>query len=272
MLGALKRVLSFKYNDHPMRESVYEFHALWLKYFHDYFFRCEHLGSLSPSLKTAQREHVIFISNHALTFEGALLNYYLYAHRAGMVHTLVFPEAFKVPLVREFFRSTQCLPISVENGARALARHHVLLFPEGMDFMRGLGDPDHAPRFHTGFLHMAKAFLRSNGRKTVHIVPIAHAGVERSFKFWVVKNQVFMDWLIRPFFKYPFWVIPKLPFLIPSKVVFNWGEPIRLKLSDLRTQKNIMGWSERFRSTIHDLRQEAILQRDRHKWSVAHTV
>lgn len=268
MIKSLKSIFSFRYDDRPMTDLVYEAHRSWIKYFHDYFFRCEHHGSVKKSLDSARREHVVFISNHALTFEAVLMNYYLHLQRAGIVNTLVYPEAFKLPLIREFFRSTQCIPISVEKGAQALHRHHVLLFPEGMDFLRGLADPDRAPRFHTGFLRIAKSFLQSNGRKTLRVVPVAHAGVESSFKFWTVKNKTFLDLFIRPWANYPFWVIPKLPFLIPSKVIFNWGEPIRINRSDLRGTKQLEGLAERFRLIIHDLRKEAILIRDQARWGV----
>src|SRR5262245_53313019 len=130
MFNELKNIFSFRYNDRPMTDQVYQAHAKWVKYFHDYFFRCEHHGAVGKSVKAARREHIIFVSNHALTFEAALLNYFLWIHRAGIVNTLVFPEAFKIPLVREFFRSGQCVPVSIENGAKALLRHHILLFPE----------------------------------------------------------------------------------------------------------------------------------------------
>lgn len=254
-----------------MSDFVYFMHALYAKFFHDYFFRCEHIGEYQKCIKTAEHEHVIFISNHALTFEAVLLNYFLLMHQAGIVNTLVYSEAFKVPLVREFFRSCQCRPVSVGTGAECLKKHHILLFPEGMDFIRGLGDPDSAPRFHTGFLHMARQFLSSNGRKTVKIVPIAHAGVERALKFWVIKNQFFLEKIIKPMANYPFWVIPKLPFLIPTKVVFNWGEPVRLKLDDIKSDKKIHQWSERFRGVVQDLRKSAISLRDEHKWALEHT-
>ncbi len=244
-----------------MSDLVYEMHRTWLGFFHDYYFRVQHLGFVKDVLRTAKHEHLLFITNHALTFEAALLAYYLSVKGAGFVKTLVYPEAFKLPLVREFFRSGQCAPISVEAGAQGLNQRHVLMFPEGMDFIRGLTDPDQMPPFHTGFLRMAKRFLQLNGRKTVRIVPVAHAGIEKTFKFWVVKNRIFMDFLIRPWVKFPFWIIPKFPFLLPYKVVFNWGKPIRLNRNELKNDRMIEEQAQRFALAIHDMRKEARLAR-----------
>jgi len=105
MLEPIKRVLSFEYDDRPMDDSVYEFHRRWIKWLHDYYLRVEHIGALQECFKAARKERVIFISNHSLTIEATLICYRLLEEGAGHVTTLVFREAFKVPLVREFFRS-----------------------------------------------------------------------------------------------------------------------------------------------------------------------
>jgi len=256
-LNSLFNWLSFKFDDRPMANSVYESHVHWIKFFHDYYFRVEHFGFLNESLDTARREHCIVISNHALTFEAVLINYLLLIHRAGHVGTLVYPEAFKLPFIREFLRSCQCAPISVAKGVKTLKRRHILLFPEGMDFVKGLLDPDRTADFHTGFLRMAKEYMDESGRSSVNILPVAHNGIEQSFKFWLIRNEKFLNWLVRPWARYPFWVIPKLPLILPSKVIFNWGTPMRVTKKDVSSDKKIQGLAKDFRREILDLRKEA---------------
>lgn len=240
-----------------MPNPVYEFHARWIKLFHNYYFRVEHFGFLDEALETARREHSILISNHALTFEAALINYLLLIHKAGHVGTLVYPEAFKLPIIREFLRSCQCVPISIDRGARTLKKRHILLFPEGMDFFRGLSDPDNTPPFHTGFLRMAMRHLEESGRRSICVVPVAHHGIENSFKFWLIKNEKILELFIRPLARYPFWVIPKLPLILPSKVIFNWGAPVRLTRKDLSSDRKIDRLAEEFREEILSLRKES---------------
>ncbi|MCE9625698.1 MAG: 1-acyl-sn-glycerol-3-phosphate acyltransferase [Deltaproteobacteria bacterium] len=269
MLEPIKRVLSFEYDDRPMDDSVYEFHRRWIKWLHDYYLRVEHIGALNECVKAARKERVILISNHSLTIEATLINYLLLQEGAGHVATLVFREAFKVPLVREFFRSCQCLPISVDAGAKALREKHILVFPEGMDFLNGLSDPELMSPFHTGFLRMADQHLKETRRKSITVVPIAHVGIEKMLKFWVIKNDKVMNTLIRPLVKYPFWVVPKLPFFLPSKVVFNWGKPIRLTRDGLSSVFKMKKHAVRFRQKVLDLRKEAQDERERTTWNLS---
>lgn len=266
MLEPIRGVLSFRYNDRPMDDSVYEFHSRWIKWLHDYYLRVEHLGFLEEGVKIARRENVVMVSNHSLTIEATLINYIMHIEGAGHVGTLVFPEAFKLPLVREFFRSCQCIPISVDAGAKALRDKHILLFPEGMDFIKGLSDPEHMPEFHTGFLRMAHQYMLDTGRKSITVLPIAHAGIEKMLKFWVIKNETLLNALIRPVAKYPFWVVPKIPFFLPSKVIVNWGKPIKVKREQIDTSAKIHRQAKKFRETILELRKQAQQERDRSTW------
>jgi len=89
------------------------------------------------------------------------------------------------------------------------------------------------------------------------IVPIAHAGVEKTAKFWIIKNNFLMDLLVRPFANFPFFAVPKLPFLLPYKVVMTWGKPVTLTLADIKTDRRIDEQAERFRLKIHELRTQA---------------
>ncbi|KAB2837395.1 hypothetical protein F9K50_11120 [bacterium] len=268
MLEPIREVLSFRYDDRPMGDSVYESHSRWIKWLHDYYLRVEHLGALEECIEVARKENAILISNHSLTIEATLINYIMHIEGAGHVGTLVFPEAFKLPLVREFFRSCQCIPISVDAGAKALREKHILLFPEGMDFLNGLTDPDHMPEFHTGFLRMAHQYMKDSGKKSVTILPIAHAGIEKMLKFWVIKNEKVLNALIRPIAKYPFWVVPKIPFFLPSKVIVNWGEPIRITRSQLDSAGKVHRQSRRFREVVLALRKQAQAERDRAGWAL----
>ncbi|MFO1464785.1 MAG: 1-acyl-sn-glycerol-3-phosphate acyltransferase [bacterium] len=262
-LAPLRQALSFHYDDHPMGDSTYASHGIWIKYLHDYFLRVRHIGELDRCLQVARRENVILISNHALTIEALIIGYLFLVRGAGRVGTMVFREAFKLPLIREFFRSCQCVPISVEAGADTLMDRHILIFPEGMDFLAGLANPDRTAPYHTGFLHIAKEYLRRTGRRQVTVVPVAHAGIEKMLKFWIIKNEWIMSHLIRPLAKYPFWVIPKTPFFLPSKVVVHWGKPVRIHRNDLRLSRKFREKAGEFRETVLQLRKLAYLERER---------
>ncbi|MBF0492395.1 MAG: 1-acyl-sn-glycerol-3-phosphate acyltransferase [Deltaproteobacteria bacterium] len=257
LLGKVTKLFSFQYNDKPLDDQFYELHMFWLKLFHDIYFRVEHLGHVQEGLEVARHEHVIFISNHVIALEAALIGYYLYRNQAGKLGTLVYPEAFKLPLVREFFRSGQCVAATVENGVQTLFKKHLLLFPEGMDFVSHIINPDRVPKFHKGFLRMAKGYMEKSHRKHIKIIPIGHAGIEQVLKLWVVKNETFLDLFIKPFANYPFWIFPKLPFLMPSKVVMDWGSPVTLTLEDLKNEKKLIQKSNAFRSSLLALKARA---------------
>ncbi len=257
LLNTVTKLFSFKYNDKPLDDQFYEIHMYWLKLLHDIYFRVEHLGHVKEGLEIAKHEHVIFISNHVIALEAALIGYFLFRNQAGKMGTLVYPEAFKLPLVREFFRSGQCVAATVENGIETLFKKHLLLFPEGMDFVSHIINPDRVPKFHKGFLRMAKGYLEKSHRKQIKIIPIGHAGIEQVLKLWVIKNEKFLDLFIKPFANYPFWVFPKLPFLMPSKVVMDWGTPVTLTLDDLKNEKKLIQKSNAFRSSILALKSRA---------------
>lgn len=252
-----KKFTSFEYNDAPMSDAVYELHVKWVKWLHDYYLRVEHVGHPEEVLKAAQKEHIILISNHSIALEALLIGYYFIKKGAGKVGTLVYGESFKLPLVRELFRSGQCVPISVEAGVKTLLNRHILLFPEGMDFISGVINPKRVPKFHKGFLRIAKQSLKETKKKSITIVPIGHAGVENTLKLWVIKNETIIDSFVKPFVKYPFLVFPKLPFLMPSKVIINWGMPIKVTLEDLKNERKMAQKANSFRATMLGLRVRA---------------
>lgn len=253
----VKKVASFKYDDSPMSDAVYELHGFWVKWLHDFYLRVEHVGHIEEVLQLAQKEHIILISNHSIALEALLIGYYFLKKQAGKIGALVYPEAFKLPLVRELFRSGQCVPISVQGGVQTLKKRHVLIFPEGMDFISGIINPHRVPKFHKGFLRIAKQYLKESKKKSVTIVPIGHAGVENTLKLWVMKNEAIIENFVKPFAKYPFVVFPKLPFLMPSKVVINWGQPVRLTMADLRTERKISQKANYCRAQMQSLRARA---------------
>ncbi len=233
-----------------MTDERYAAHACWLRYVNDYYHRVTHHGYVDEAVAALKKEPVLLISNHATTVEGLLINYFVLQRTKKRVSTLIFREAFKIPMVREFFRSCQCLPISIESGAEALRKKPVLVFPEGMDFIGGFVNHDRVTPFHRGFLRMAKLYLQKTRKKHITIVPVAHSGLENSMKVWVVKNRLLMDYLIKPVINYPYLVIPKLPFFLPTKVAFHWGMPQRLTLEDLKTEKKIRKKSNDFHSGL----------------------
>jgi 1-acyl-sn-glycerol-3-phosphate acyltransferase len=255
--NSVRKLLSFEYNDQPLDEKYYDLHQRWLKPLHDYYFKTEHVGHTEELVKIAQKEHVILISNHANTLEAALLCYYFHFRQLGMVRTLVFKEAFRLPLIREFFKSGQCLPISVAAGKKALKNDHILLFPEGMDFIKHYVKQDYVVKFHKGFLRIAREYLQETGAKHVHIVPVGHDGIDHTIKFWVINNPFLVENFIKPYLRFPFFVLPKAPILFPTKAIFNWGQPRKIGLDELKDEKSMVKLSNEFRNEMLRLKNRA---------------
>ncbi len=247
----LKKVFSFNYDDSIVSDSVYELHAKsWLKYLHDLHYRVRHEGSVEEGIVRAKKEHVIFILNHALTLEAPLVCQHVFSQGAGKIHMMVLREAFKIPIFREYLQLGQCVPLSVATGVQALKRRHILLFPEGLDFVKAFNNGHSVAAFHAGFLRIAKQYLKETGKESVSIIPIGHAGLEKTLKIWLIQNKFVIDSLVKPLVKTPFMIIPKLPFLFPSKVVMRWGAPQRVTLQDLGSEQKIAKKVEEFRSLI----------------------
>jgi len=253
----IKKLLSFDYEDRPLEERFYNMHRHWLKLLHDYYFRVEHVGHLEEVAQLAKREKVILISNHANTLEAAIICYYFFLQKLGVVRTLVFKEAFRLPLVREFFRSGQCIPISVMAGKEALRKDHILLFPEGMDFIKHYIKRDFVVKYHKGFLNIAREFMRENPGKKVHVVPVGHDGIDYTIKFWVINQPFLVEKFIKPYLHYPYFVLPKAPLVFPSKAIFNWGRPREVKLDELQNEKSLIKLTHEFRGEIVHLRHRA---------------
>lgn len=253
----LKKILSFDYDDHPLEEKYFAMHRHWLKLLHDYYFRVEHAGHVDEVAELARREKVILISNHANTLEAALICYYFYLRKLGVVRTLVYKEAFRLPLVREFFRSGQCIPISVPAGKEALKKDHILLFPEGMDFIKHYIKRDYVVKFHKGFLNIAREYLQEHPGRKVHIVPVGHDGIDYTIKFWIINHPFLVEKFIKPYLHYPYFVFPKAPMIFPSKAIFNWGRPRAVGLDELQGEKALTKLTHEFRGDVVRLKHRA---------------
>ncbi|HKX12188.1 MAG TPA: 1-acyl-sn-glycerol-3-phosphate acyltransferase [bacterium] len=253
----LKKLFSFEYDDSPVDQRFYGMHRHWLKLLHDYYFNVEHAGHVDEVADLASREKVILISNHANTLEAAIICYYFYLKKLGIVRSLVFKEAFRLPIVREIFKSGQCLPISVAAGKEALKRDHILLFPEGMDFIKHYIKRDYVVKFHKGFLNIAREYLLENPGKKVHIIPVGHDGIDYTIKFWIINQPFLVEKLIKPYLHYPYFVLPKAPLIFPTKAIFNWGRPREVTLEDLKGEKSLIRLTHEFRGEIVKLRHRA---------------
>jgi len=253
----VRDILSFKYDDKPMDEKLYGYHSYWLKLLHDYYFRVEHIGHFDDVSQVAKREKIILISNHANTLEAPLMCYQFHRNALGVVHPMVFKEAFRLPIVREIFRSGQSIPISVNAGKDALKKNHIMVFPEGMDFIKHYVKKDFVVKFHKGFLHMAREHLIETKRDHIHIIPVGHDGIDYTIKFWVLNQPLLVEKLIKPILHYPFFVLPKAPIVFPTHAIFNWGRPRKVTLGELKTEKSLGKLADEFRAEIKRLKGRA---------------
>ncbi len=253
----VKKFLSFDLDTKPIKEKYYYMHRHWLKLLHDYYFKVEHVGHFNEVKEVAAGEKVILISNHANTLEGGIIGYNFLVHDLGIVNFLVYKEAFRLPFIRELFKTAQCVPISVENGKEALKKNHIMLFPEGMDFIKHYVQQDYIVKFHKGFLRIAKEYLHETKQEAVNIIPVGHDGIDHTIKFWIINNDFLVKNFIKPYLRYPYFVLPKAPVVFPTNAVFNWGRPHRVTLEDLKNEKSMGRLSSDFRHDIMRLKGRA---------------
>jgi 1-acyl-sn-glycerol-3-phosphate acyltransferase len=253
----LKKIFSFDYDDTPSHKKYYDITARGLRLLHDYYFKTEHVGHVKEMKAVAGKEKVMVISNHANTLEAALICYYFHVLKLGVVRSLVFKEAFRLPLIREIFKAGQCLPVSVAAGKEALKKDHILLFPEGMDFIKHYVKKDYVVRYHRGFLRIAREYLLETGKPYLHILPTGHDGIDYTIKFWVVNHPFLVKNFIEPYLHYPYFVMPKAPVVFPTHAIFNWGRPRKVTLEELKDERSMGRLSEEFRHEIVRLRHRA---------------
>jgi len=256
-MGLLKNLLDPHGEDPSENDNLYYMLKTWVRLLNDYYFKVEHIGQLPMVKKVAKKEKVILISNHANTLEGALICYYFLNQDLGRVHPLVFKEAFRLPVLRKVFQSGHCVPIGVDSGTEALKKAHILLFPEGMDFIKHYLKKDYVVKYHKGFLRIAREYLKETGKSHVHVQPVGHDGIDYTLKFWVVNNPTLVKYFIQPYLRYPYFVIPKMPLLFPTTAILNWGRPWKLSLDDLEDDKKLGKLSDEFRHEIVRLRGRA---------------
>lgn len=228
-----------------------------MKVLNNFYFKVEHVGQFPVVRRVAAKEKVLLISNHANTLEGGLICYKFLSQGLGRVRPLVFKEAFRLPILREIFKSSHCVPIGVDAGKEALKNDHILLFPEGMDFIKHYIQKDFVVKYHKGFLRIAQEYLRDTGKEHVTIQPVGHDGIDYTVKFWVINHPSLVKHVIKPFLHYPYFVLPKMPFVFPTTAVFNWGRPWRLTRDDLEDDKKLGRLSDQFRHEMMGLRRKA---------------
>lgn len=229
----------------------------FIKVLNDYYFKVEHIGQFRAVKGVASKEKVLVISNHANTLEAGLIMYQFLTHGLGRVRPMVFKEAFRLPIVKDIFASGHCLPISIEAGKEALKQDHLLLFPEGMDFIKHFLKKDFVVKYHKGFLRIAQRYLEESGEESVTIQPVAHDGIDHTLKFWVLNHPTLVKYVIKPYLHYPYFVFPKMPILFPTTAVFNWGKPCRLTREDLEADRGLQKLADGFRNEMVRLRARA---------------
>lgn len=228
------------------------------------YFRLELTGAVDR-LPDWSHEPCVFVMNHTaiLGLEVYLLAAALDQLRpdAPLPRTTVWPRFLAMPVLGAFYRASGCIPMSVDGAAAALREgQSVLILPEGPDAtdVRDVVGP-----FHTGFLRVVRA-LADEGRQ-VRVVPLGWAGVDEANPWWVTTNPLLVRLLMKPFMpRFEFALLPRLPMLRPSKVVFVAGEPLTLAREDLTDHEAFARTAARIRELVIGLAERAAtLRRER---------
>jgi hypothetical protein len=228
------------------------------------YFRLELAGEVDE-LPDLSSEPCVFVMNHTaiLGLEVYLLAAALDDRNPGAPLPLatVWPRFLEMPGLGAFYRAVGCIPMSVEGAATALrAGNSVLILPEGPD---ATDVRDAVGPFHTGFLRVVRT-LAEEGRN-VRVVPLGWAGVDEANPWWVTTNPTLVRILMKPFMpRFDFALIPRLPMLRPSKVVFVAGAPLSLASDELEDQAALVSTAGRIRSRVVELAHEAAEMRREH--------
>jgi hypothetical protein len=169
--------------------------------------------------------------------------------------TTVWPPFLEMPLLGGFYRASGCVPMSVEGASQVLlAGESVLILPEGPD---ATDVRDELGPFHAGFLRVVKKLADEHGLE-VPIVPLGWSGVDEANPWWVITQPLVVRALMKPMMpRFDFALLPRLPLLRPSKVVFVAGEPVRLTSAGLATEAGVRGELGKLRTTVLTLMEEA---------------
>lgn len=221
------------------------------------YFRLE-LAGRTDAVPDWGKRPCLFVMNHT-----ALVGLEVYLLYAGLerlrpgaprIRTTVWPPFLDVPLLGAWYRSGGCVPASVEGAVDALrSGESVLFLPEGPD---ATDVRDEIGPFHAGFLRVIQ-------EEPVPIVPFGWCGVDEANPWFVTTNKLLVNLLMKPAMpRFDFALVPRLPLLRPSKVVFVAGEPIELSPDQLDTEDELRAQVARVRDAVAGLVAEATRLRD----------
>jgi 1-acyl-sn-glycerol-3-phosphate acyltransferase len=226
------------------------------------YFRLELVGAVGR-IPAWDREPCMFVMNHTaiLGLEVYLLGAALDRLRpeAALPRTTVWKRFLEMPVIGPFYRAAGCIPMTVDGAADALrAGSSVLVLPQGPD-ATDIRDP--LGRFHTGFLRVVRAL---HGELEVPVVPFGWAGVDEANPWWLTTNPTLVRMLMKPFMPhFDFALVPRVPMLRPSKVVFAAGEPLRFTRDQLTDESALHREAARVREIVGGLVADAAALRRR---------
>jgi 1-acyl-sn-glycerol-3-phosphate acyltransferase len=213
------------------------------------YFRVELEGEVER-IPSWQREPCIFVMNHTalIGLEVYLLHAALEQLRPGAPRprTTVWPPFLKVPVLGNWYRAGGCLAMAVDPVVEVLRTgDSVLILPEGPD---ATDVRDEIGPFHAGVLRVVREL---SGELDVPVVPLGWSGIDEANQWFVTTNSLLVKLLMKPAMPtFDFALLPRLPLLRPSKVVFCAGEPMRFAASDLDTEPKLRTQLARVRDTV----------------------
>lgn len=213
------------------------------------YFRVELTGDIDR-IPDWSRRPCMFVMNHTALI--GLEVYLLYAAlqrvhpHAPRIRTTVWPPFLRVPVLGDWYRAGGCLAMGVEPVADVLrAGDSVLILPEGPD---ATDVRDEVGPFHAGFLRVIQAVADD---LEVPIVPLGWSGVDEANPWFVLTNALAVRLLMAPVMpSFDFALLPRLPLLRPSKVVFAAGAPICLPRQHLATEAELRAEVARMRDRV----------------------
>lgn len=243
-----------------MESPTIEFVRRWVFPVLRRYFRLELAGAIE-TIPPWEREPCVFVMNHTaiVGLEVYLLGAALDRQRpdAPLPRTTVWPRFLEMPVVGPFYRAAGCVPMTVDGAAEMLRTgQSILILPQGpdaTDVRHPLG------KFHTGFLRVVRALQTEHD---VPVVPLGWAGVDEANPWWVTTNPLLVQLLMKPLMpRFHFALLPRLPLLRPSKVVFVAGEPLRFTRDDLADEAALQRHAARVHDIVVDLVADAEARR-----------
>lgn len=224
------------------------FHAIAKRYF-----QLEILND--EKVPYARDGNVMFVMNHTAFFglEVYLFGSFLHARDTELDFRTLVWKGFAEGPMGPWFRAMGCATASIGTGAKLLRDGKtVLILPEGVD---ATDVRQKFNTFHSGFLRMIK-------EHPVPIIPIGFTGVDEAIPWWVTENPLLAEKFMKPVNPaFDFFMMPKLPTLRPTKVVFKVGDPIHLSADDLATEEKLKNQVSNVRGVIEGLVADAEVHR-----------